>query len=215
MNAPTKRPATPATQGATLRFRLTPLYRLGGWGAAACMIAICGLVSIQVLFRLLDAILVVFGGARLGLEIGGVSEMAAYLLVGASFLGTAYTFTHHAHIRMSLLIQRLPTTVRAFTETACLTVALALNLLLCGSLWELIGESLSYNDVSSGMLAIPLWIPQLALLIGMALMSLALLEALWTTAYTALIAPSSYRPPDEDKPEEEIETEVEPEEAGS
>lgn len=207
MKRPATDPANPADQEATLRFRLTPLYRLGGWGAAACMIAICGLVSIQVLFRLLDAMLVLFGGARLGLEIGGVSELAAFLLVGASFLGTAYTFTHHAHIRMSLLIQRLPVRIRAFTETGCLVVALALNLLLCGSLWELIGESLSYGDVSSGMLAIPLWIPQLALLIGMALMSLALLEALWTTAHTALTAPSSYRPPDDDRPEEEIETE--------
>jgi TRAP-type C4-dicarboxylate transport system permease small subunit len=194
----TRSPASKATHGASLRFRLMPLYRLGGWGAAAAMIAICGLVSIQVLFRLLDAILVMFGGARLGLEIGGVSELAAYLLVGASFLGTAYTFTRHAHIRMSLLIQRLPVRIRVFVETWCLGVALALNLLLCWSLWGLMQESLSYNDVSSGMLAIPLWIPQLTLLVGMSLMSLALLEALWATAYTAFTAPSHYQPPDED-----------------
>lgn len=212
MKKPTKSSASNTTQGASLRFRLMPLYHLGGWGAAASMIAICGLVSIQVLFRLLDAILVMFGSARLGLEIGGVSELAAYLLVGASFLGTAYTFTHHAHIRMSLLIQRLPVRIRVFVETWCLGVALALNLLLCWSLWSLIQESLSYNDVSSGMLAIPLWIPQLTLLVGMSLMSLALFEALWATARTAFTAPSSYQPFDDDMPAEEV---IESEDAGN
>lgn len=201
MEKSTNRTASSAARGARLRFRLMPLYRLGGWGAAASMIAICGLVSVQVLFRLLDAILVLFGGDRLGLEIGGVSELAAYLLVGASFLGTAYTFTHHAHIRMSLLIQRLPARVRVFVETWCLGVALALNLLLCWSLWALMQESLSYNDVSSGMLAIPLWIPQLTLLVGMSLMSLALLEALGSTTRTAVTAPASYQPFDEDAEE--------------
>lgn len=198
MKKPTSNTVSTTSQSHGLRFRLMPLYRLGGWGAAASMIAICGLVSVQVLFRLLDAILVLFGGDRLGLEIGGVSELAAYLLVGASFLGTAYTFTHHAHIRMSLLIQRLPARVRVFVEAWCLGVALALNLMLCWSLWALIQESLSYNDVSSGMLAIPLWIPQLTLLAGMSLMSLALLEALWSTARTAMTAPASYQPFDED-----------------
>lgn len=207
MTKPTGGLASQPSQAAAPRFRLMVLYHLGGWGAAACMIAICGLVSIQVLFRLLDAILVLFGSARLGLEIGGVSEMAAFLLVGASFLGTAYTFTHHAHIRMSLLIQRLPAAARAFSETFCLVVAVALNLLLCWSLWALIEESLTYNDVSSGMLAIPLWVPQLVLLLGMTLMSLALLEALWATARTAFTAPASYQPPDEDGPLDATETE--------
>ncbi|ALM53416.1 TRAP transporter small permease [Halomonas huangheensis] len=179
-------------------FRLMPLYRLGGAGAALSMVMICGLVSLQVVFRLVDAILVLFGASRLGIEITGVSELASFLLVGATFLGMAYTFTHHAHIRMSLIIQRLPAAVRVFTELFCLLVAVALNLLLCVSLWTLLQESTEFSDVSSGLLAIPLWIPQLVLLIGMSLMSLALLEALWVTAKTAFTSPASYRPADDD-----------------
>lgn len=181
-----------------MSFRLMPLYRLGGLGAAISMVAICGLVSLQVLFRLFDALLVLFGSSRLGIEVTGVSELASFLLVGATFLGMAYTFTHHAHIRMSLIIQRLPAAIRVFTELFCLLVATALNLLLCVSLWALMRESIEFNDVSSGLLAIPIWIPQLVLLIGMALMNLALLEALWLTARTAFTSPSSYQPADDE-----------------
>ncbi|MCA0974711.1 TRAP transporter small permease subunit [Halomonas denitrificans] len=181
-----------------MTFRLMPIYRLGGWGAAASMVAICTLITLQVLFRLLDAVLVMAGSSRLGLEITGVSELASFLLVGATFLGMAYTFTHHAHIRMSLVIQRLPAAVRAFTELACLLIASALNALLCVSLWQLMQESLEYDDVSSGLLAIPLWIPQLVLLIGMVMMSLALTEALIDTARQALQAPQRFQAPDDE-----------------
>mgnify|MGYP000211835632 CR=1 FL=1 len=181
-----------------MTFRLMWLYRLGGWGAAASMVAICGLVTLQVLFRCLDALLVLFGSSRLGLEVTGLSEIAAYLLVGATFLGTAYTFVHHAHIRMALIIQRLPSAVRVFSELFCLLVASALNLVLCRELWVLMQESLTYDDVSSGLLAVPLWIPQLALLIGMSMMFLALAEAIIHTARVAFTAPASYQAPDEE-----------------
>ena len=49
-----------------MTFKLDPLYRLGAWGAAACMLAICGMVTFQVLLRCLDAFLVLVGASRLG-----------------------------------------------------------------------------------------------------------------------------------------------------
>lgn len=179
-----------------MTYRFDKLYRLGAWGAAACMLAICAVVTLQVLLRCLDGLLAVLGSARLGLEIPGVSEIAAYLLVGATFLSMAYTFTHHAHIRVTLIISRLAPRARVWIESLCLLVALALSLVLT---WELIGlvrESLEYNDVSSGLLSIPLWLPQSVLVIGIALMCLALIEALWTTLRTALTAPASYVAPE-------------------
>lgn len=178
-----------------MTFKLDPLYRLGAWGAAACMLAICGMVTFQVLLRCLDALLVLVGASRLGYEISGVSEIASYLLVGATFLSLAYTFTHHAHIRVTLVIAKLPAAARAWSEVLCLAIALALCALLS---WELIGliqESLDYGDVSSGLMAIPLWIPQTVLVIGLGLFCLALLEALLVTLGQAITAPSRYVAP--------------------
>lgn len=176
-----------------MTFKFDKLYRLGAWGAALCMIAICALVAFQVFFRLVDALLVMVGIARLNISITGVSEMASYLLVGATFLGLAYTFVHHAHIRVTLLITRLPSTLRVWFEVFGLVVAIMLSLLLCYELTALVQESITYNDVSSGFLSIPLWIPQTVLVTGVALLCLALIEALWMALRLAFKDPSRFR----------------------
>ena len=174
-------------------FKFNGLYRLGAWGAAACMVTICALIAVQVSFRLLDALLVLVGMHRLGLGITGVSEIAAFLLVGATFLGLAYTFVHHAHIRVTLLISRLPSLLRAWAEVLCLLVALIISLLLGHGLVELARESREFNDVSSGFLSIPLWIPQTVLTTGVGLLALALAEALVMTLRIAIREPHRFR----------------------
>ena len=176
-----------------MTFKFDKLYRLGAWGAAACMVAICALIALQVTFRLVDALLVLVGQERLGVSITGVSEMASYLLVGATFLGLAYTFVHHAHIRVTLLISRLPSAVRVWFEVFGLIIALVISVLLAYGLVGLARESLEYNDVSSGFLSIPLWIPQVVLSVGVGLLALALLEALWMAGRIAIRDPSSFR----------------------
>ena len=176
-----------------MTFKFDKLYRLGAWGAAACMIAICVLIALQVAFRAIDALLILVGLSRLGISITGVSEMAAYLLVGATFLGLAYTFVHHAHIRVTLLISRLPSAIRVWFEVAALLIALAISLILGYGLIELARESLQYNDVSSGFLSIPLWIPQSVLVISVGLLSLALIEALVIAMRIAVRDPSRFR----------------------
>ncbi|WP_427030078.1 TRAP transporter small permease [Halomonas sp. H2] len=186
-----------------MTFNFNALYRLGAWGAAACMITICALVSLQVAFRFMDAGLVLIGLRRTGLSITGVSELASYLLVGATFLGLAYTFVHHAHIRVTLLISRLPSAIRVWFEVFGLLVALTLSLLLGYGLIELVRESLQFNEISSGFLSIPLWIPQTVLAIGVGLLCLALLEALVFALRIAVRDPSSFQ---EATPTEDSET---------
>lgn len=176
-----------------MTFKFDRLYRLGAWAAAACMITICGVIALQVSFRLIDALLVLLGMRRLGVSITGVSELAAYLLVGATFLGLAYTFVHHAHIRVTLLISRLPSALRVWCEVFCLGIALAIGLLLAYGLVGLARESLQYHDVSSGFLSIPLWIPQSVLALSVALLCLALLEALIMALRIAVRDPASFR----------------------
>ena len=176
-----------------MTYKFALLYRLGAWAAAACMVTICGLVALQVGFRVLDGLLVLAGLRRLGLRITGVSEIASYLLVGATFLGLAYTFVHHAHIRVTLLISRLPSRIRVWFEVFGLIVALAISLLLGYGLIELARESLQFRDVSSGFLSIPLWIPQTVLATGVGLLCLALVEALIMTLRIAARDPASFR----------------------
>ncbi|MCM2130366.1 TRAP transporter small permease [Larsenimonas rhizosphaerae] len=183
-----------------MRFYLMPLYRGGAWLAGLAMMAITLLIMLQVLGRVLDRILVLFGYDALGLSISGMSEIAGFLLVGATFLGTAYTFTKGGHIRVTLLTDRIPVRPRALLEVIMLTIALALTLVLGWQLAALVLDSHAYDEVSYGMAAVPLMYPQAVLLTGIALLTLALLEAWISTLVLAISNPSRLFPATDPSP---------------
>lgn len=180
-----------------MRFRLRPLYTLGGYGAAACLCLICALISIQVFGRLLDKVITSLGGESLRLSIPGLSEISGFLLVGASFLGLAYTFVHGGHIRVTLVIGQLPPRIRVFVELWCLTIGLALCLYLGWYTGILLADSIAFGQVSYGMVPVPLWIPQSVMLLGIVLFCLALLEAWLATCAIAFTRPGTFRIDDE------------------
>ncbi|MBB3189043.1 TRAP transporter small permease [Halomonas cerina] len=175
-----------------MTYRLRPLYNLGGYLSATCLVLICTLITAQILGRIIDVLATSVGGERIGLAIPGLAEIAGFLLVGATFLGLAYTFIHGAHIRVTLLIGRLPARYRVFVEVACLSVALALCLYLAFYLYRLLADSIAFGETSYGLLSIPLWLPQSAMLAGIGLFCLALGEAWWQTLVAARHHPASF-----------------------
>ncbi|UYG09627.1 TRAP transporter small permease [Halomonas sp. M4R1S46] len=175
-----------------MTYRLRPLYNLGGYLSATCLVLICTLITAQILGRLIDLLTTAIGVGRIGLAIPGLAEISGFLLVGATFLGLAYTFIHGAHIRVTLVIGRLPARYRVFVEVACLSVALALCLYLAFYLYRLLADSIAFGETSYGLLSIPLWLPQSAMLAGIGLFCLALGEAWWQTLTTALRRPDDF-----------------------
>lgn len=181
-----------------MNYRLRPLYHLGGYLSATCLVLICSLITLQILGRIGDILATAIGAGRIGLTIPGLSQICGFLLVGATFFGLAYTFIHHAHIRVTLLIGQLPPRYRAFVETACLSVALALCLYLAFYLYRLLADSIAYGETSYGLVSIPLWLPQSAILAGVVLFCLALTEAWWQTLVIAVRRPGSFISSDTD-----------------
>ncbi|MDN3555015.1 TRAP transporter small permease [Halomonas maura] len=175
-----------------MSYRLRPLYNLGGYLSATCLVLICTLITAQIVGRLIDLLTTALGVGRIGLAIPGLAEMSGFLLVGATFLGLAYTFIHGAHIRVTLVIGRLPARYRVFVEVACLSLALALCLYLAFYLYRLLADSIAFGETSYGLLSIPLWLPQSAMLAGIGLFCLALGEAWWQTLATALRRPGDF-----------------------
>ncbi len=102
------------------------------------------------------------------------------------------TFIHGAHIRVTLLIGRLPLRIRVYVEAFCLAVSLALCLYLAWYLYWLLADSIAFGETSYGLVSIPLWIPQSAMLMGVLLFCLALGEAFAQTLLTALRHPASF-----------------------
>ncbi|MBB3140840.1 TRAP-type C4-dicarboxylate transport system permease small subunit [Halomonas organivorans] len=175
-----------------MTYRLRPLYILGGYLSATCLVLICALITAQIIGRIVDLVATALGGERIGLAIPGLAEISGFLLVGATFLGLAYTFIHGAHIRVTLLIGRLPARRRVYVEAACLSVALALCLYLTFYTYRLLADSIAFGETSYGLLSIPLWLPQSAMLGGIVLLCLALGEAWWQALAAAARHPEAF-----------------------
>jgi TRAP-type C4-dicarboxylate transport system permease small subunit len=65
-------------------------------------------------------------------------------------------------------------------EVWCLLVGLAIAGFFTWYTFGLVEASLRFDDMSTGMVAIPLWIPQAALVLGGAVLTIALLDELMT-----------------------------------
>ena len=161
-----------------LRRNLNRLYLWSGWLAAGFIAAICLLVVCQVGLNLLDRLSAQFTGSAIGLTIPSYADFTGFFLAAASFLALAYTLRQGGHIRVSLVISHLNPTLRHIAEVWCLVLASSVTIYFTWYTFSLTHESYVYHDLSPGMVAVPIWIPQTAMLIGLAVLSIALIDEL-------------------------------------
>lgn len=148
--------------------------------AAGCIASICLLVVCQVFLNLLDRLSTTLTGSAIGLTIPSYADFTGFLLAAASFLSLAYSLREGAHIRVVLLIGRIPSKFQKVVEFWCITFALFISVYFTWYSFQLTKESLIYNDLSSGMIAVPIWIPQAFMLLGLFVLSIALADELVT-----------------------------------
>ncbi len=161
-----------------MRRCLDVLYKASAWLGASCIAMIALLVVCQVLLNLIDRLSTILTGSAIGLTIPSYADFTGFLLAAASFLSLAYTLREGAHIRVVLLVSRLPKKVQRLVEIWCIGFGLAVSLYFTRYTAMLTHESYAYNDLSSGMIAVPIWIPQTAMLLGLVVLSVALLDEL-------------------------------------
>lgn len=161
-----------------MRYLLDTLYKSSCWLAAASIGAICLLVVSQVMLNIADRLSSVFFGSAIGLTIPSYSDFTGFLLAAASFLSLAYALREGSHIRVVLVLGRLPQKVQRVVEVWCVGFALAIATYFTWYTAKLTLESYTYHDLSSGMIAVPIWIPQLFMLLGLVILSIALLDEL-------------------------------------
>lgn len=112
--------------------------------------------------------------------VGWSEEISVYLMIWGAFLGAAYTMQADGHIGVDIVCRKLSLRAQAWLNVAKYLVGMAFLLLLAVKGYEDCALSYQLNQVSIGELAVPLYIPQMALPIGAALLALQILEKLAT-----------------------------------
>jgi TRAP-type C4-dicarboxylate transport system permease small subunit len=114
---------------------------------------------------------------QLALGLRGLDAYAGYAIAAALFLALPGTLQRGEHIRVTLLLQRLPARWQGLLEAWCLLAGTALAGGLAWYAVKMAWVSRVTNDVSQGSDATPLWLPQLAMALGCIGLFVAMLDA--------------------------------------
>lgn len=161
-----------------MRQTLDFIYRGAGALAAAFIVAIVALVAAQVLLNLADKIAAGLIGKGIGLTIPSYADFTGFFLAASTFLALAYALRAGGHIRVTLLTGRLPANMRRIVEICVVIIGLAMSAYATWYVILLVLESHEFGDRSSGMVSVALWIPQLPVAVGLAVLTLALADEL-------------------------------------
>lgn len=156
-----------------MRVLLDRLYALALGLAAACLVVIALLVGAQLAGRLYDMGRKLLGLPLSGFIVEGLPEICGYLLAGASLLALAGTLKSGNHIRITMLLQAVPSGARRALEIVAHALGLAFCAFATYALLALTLESIRFKEVSYGLVPVPLALPQAVMTLGMAIMLIA------------------------------------------
>ena len=125
------------------------------------------------LFILATAFIIVYEVVMRGLfhaPTEWVLEVSTYLIIMAGFFGLAITFREKAHVRVDLLAGRISGRARRLLELVTNFLAILLFLVFLTESTDLMTATYAYGKLSPSILRFPLFIPQLSLVVGSALL---------------------------------------------
>lgn len=149
-----------------LRVFLDRLYLFAGWLAGAFVVAIF------VLMMLLSA------GRPVGFNIPAGDDIISWCMAATAFLGLAHTFRSGDMIRVGLLIDRIEGAARRVIEIVALAIGSGFIAFFAWHAVRMNYESWQFHDMAQGVLAVPLWIPQLGYSGGLVILLIAFVDEL-------------------------------------
>ncbi len=156
---------TAASRGGVRR-ALDAFYACCDVLAYAAMVGIALCVIFQMVARLL------------GLVVPWTTEVAGYAMAATSFLALAGTLNSGGHIRVDLLLGALHGRARQIAEIFCLVLGSAIMVYFAWHVLYMTWQSYEINDVGQGVVAIPLWMPQSLMALGVLALAVLLVDNL-------------------------------------
>ena len=134
---------------------------------------ICGALAGLMLVALCVVMMLMSVGREFGINLKGGDEISGWLCAALCFLGLAHTFKHGDLIRVTLMVDRFEGGRRRLIELVALFTGGAFLALFAWFLVKMVWDSWRFNEFAQGVIAIPIWIPQSALAVGVVLLLVA------------------------------------------
>lgn len=158
------------TNRGPVRRTLDLLYLGAGYAAGVFLVAIFAIMMIMSV------------GRQFAINIPAGDDFASWCMAAMAFLGLAHTFKRGEMIRVGLLLERLHGRTKQIAEILALGIATAFILYFTRYAVQMTYDSWRFNDVAQGVVALPLWIPQLGFAGGLAILSIALIDEMVNVA---------------------------------
>ena len=140
------------------------------WLAAAAILAMAGITAAEVIAR-----------SFFNISFELADELGGYLLVATVFLGLGPALAGGVMLRVEMLEQRLPAPVRRVLDILFHLMALVVSGIAFYWIWQHVASSMRRETIAATWLETPLWVPQIAMPLGMALLIATLLVSLVRT----------------------------------
>jgi len=147
-----------------MRRILDRLYLAAGVIAALNVLAVAALMVAQSVLR------------EFGVRTGAVNDIVAWCCAAAAFMAMAHAFKHGDFVRVTLLLERVSVATQRRLEVFALALGSAATAYLAYWANRFTYESWEFNDISTGLLPMPLWIPQASFALGSILLLIAVLD---------------------------------------
>jgi TRAP-type C4-dicarboxylate transport system permease small subunit len=147
-----------------LRRALDALYLFAGYAAGVFLVLVFAIMMVMSV------------GRQFSLNIPAGDDIASWCMAAMAFLGLAHTFKRGEMIRVGLLLERLHGRTKQVAEVVALAVATGFILYYTRHAIQMTYDSWRFNDMAQGVLAVPLWIPQLGFTGGLVILSIALID---------------------------------------
>jgi C4-dicarboxylate transporter, DctQ subunit len=128
---------------------------VGGVIGAVCLLTVSFIVTYEVCMRYLFKSPTTW-----------VAELSVYLCMGIGLLGAAYALKSDSHFTIDIFVDRLKPENRRRIKILTNLMGFAYSCVFVYKGIEMVKFSYDMEDISTGMLETPLWIPQLLIPIG-------------------------------------------------
>jgi TRAP-type C4-dicarboxylate transport system permease small subunit len=110
-----------------------------------------------------------------GINIRGLTDYAGYFMAASAFLAFPHTFNKGGHIRIELFLSMMGR-FRVVAEWFSFITTSLIALWLTYYAWSMVYWSRSLNDISQGLDATPIWLPQVSMAFGLSVLALAVID---------------------------------------